>query len=124
MTLEECCREETQVRGQPGGIAQGLCQLGRHAHAVLVGFAQIPPEGMQRPVGVLDQERPIQPHGLPGGLQYLLGDGDALGVELFCRRVAGGQVHQKKGEKADGDQNACQMQQPLAYVFFQSVHLA
>ena len=50
-------------------------------------------------------------------VQHLLGYGDALGVQLLYRRVAGGQVHEQEGEKADGHKDTRQMEQAFGYVF-------
>ena len=105
--------DQHRPQSQLNRIAQCFADFSRHAHSVLVGFPQIAAQDFQRPVAVLREKRAVETHVGADFFQYLFRDGDALRVELFRCRVAGSQIHQQKGEKAQRDQDPHQMQHPF-----------
>ena len=113
-------RQESQGKAGQGKnrrAAKPSDQFARHGKTVLVGYAQVAPQGVQRPVAVLDQKRPVQAHAFPCFLEHLFRHRHALRVELFRGSIARGQIHQQKGQKADGNHDKDQMQHPFSDVF-------
>ncbi len=81
----------------------------RDGHVVLDGPAEIAAEGMPDPVGVLDRERAVEPHGFPqpgGGL------GAPLGTDDDERGITGQDVDDDENQDRDEEEGGQERRHP------------